>query len=106
MPGHLRYRGRRSAHRRPAFDGFIADNAFDNSIIADLNRTRRQKLSFHSVHGVPRLRSTLRSTSGATSIENFSSKLKEFKRIAMHADETVHSFAANIYLAAAVKNVR
>jgi transposase len=35
-------------------------------------------------------------------IENFFCKLKEFKRIAMRADKTDQSFAANIFLAAAV----
>ena len=39
-------------------------------------------------------------------IENFSCKLKEFKRIAMRADKTDQSFAANIFLAAAVINSR
>ena len=61
-----------------AFDGFIADKAFDsNSIIADLNGR------------------------GAKIV-----KLKEFKRIAMRADKTDQSFAANIHLAAAVINSR
>lgn len=35
-------------------------------------------------------------------IENFFCKLKEFKRIVMQADKTDQSFAAIIYLAAAV----
>jgi 2-polyprenyl-6-methoxyphenol hydroxylase-like FAD-dependent oxidoreductase len=35
-------------------------------------------------------------------IENFFCKLKEFKRIAMRADKTDQSFAANIHLASAV----
>jgi len=39
-------------------------------------------------------------------IENFFCKLKEFKRIAMRADKTDQSFAANIHLAAAVINFR
>jgi transposase len=39
-------------------------------------------------------------------IENFFCKLKEFKRIAMRADKTDQSFAANILLAAAVINSR
>ena len=39
-------------------------------------------------------------------IENFFGKLKEFKRIAMRADKTDHSFAAMIYLAAAVIHSR
>ena len=39
-------------------------------------------------------------------IENFFCKLKEFKRIAMRCDKTDQSFAAMIYLAAAVINSR
>ena len=39
-------------------------------------------------------------------IENLFGKLKEFKRIAMRADKTDQSFAAAIYLAAAVINSR
>jgi transposase len=39
-------------------------------------------------------------------IENFFCKLKDFKRIAMRADKTDRSFAAMIYLAAAVINSR
>jgi len=35
-------------------------------------------------------------------IENFFCKLREFKRIAMRADKTDQSFAANVFLAAAV----
>src|SRR3546814_4198219 len=39
-------------------------------------------------------------------IENFFCKLKEFKRIAMRADQTDDSFTAIIHLAAAVINSR
>ncbi|MDB5516253.1 MAG: putative transposase, partial [Tardiphaga sp.] len=39
-------------------------------------------------------------------IENFFCKLKDFKRIAMRCDKTDQSFAAMIYLAAAVINSR
>src|SRR4051812_10204880 len=39
-------------------------------------------------------------------IENFFCKLKEFKRIALRADKTDQSFAAMIYIAAAVINSR
>jgi transposase len=39
-------------------------------------------------------------------IENFFAKLKEFKRNAMSACKTDHSFSAMIYLAAAVINSR
>ncbi|MCW4592130.1 IS5/IS1182 family transposase, partial [Gluconacetobacter entanii] len=39
-------------------------------------------------------------------IENFFCKLKEFKRIAMRSDKTDRSFAAMIYLTAAIINSR
>ena len=39
-------------------------------------------------------------------IKNFFCKLKEFKRVAMRSDKTDQSFAALIYLAAAVINSR
>ena len=50
-----------------AFEGFIADKAFDsNSIIADLNERGAKSLS-HSIHDALRLcRSTRKSTSGVT----------------------------------------
>ena len=84
-----------------AFGGFIADKAFDsNSIIAELNERG-------AISGALCLcRSTPSSTSGRHLIENFFCKLKEFKRIAMRADKTDQSFAANIHLAAAVINSR
>jgi transposase len=44
-------------------------------------------------------------TSGQV-IENFFCKLKEFKRIAMRCDKTDQTFAAMIYLAAAIINSR
>ena len=39
-------------------------------------------------------------------IENFFCKLKDFKRIAMRAEKTDESFAANIYLAATIIHLR
>lgn len=39
-------------------------------------------------------------------IENLFCKLKDFKRIALRADKTDHSFAATIYLTTAVINSR
>jgi transposase len=39
-------------------------------------------------------------------IKNFFCKLKEFKRIAMRRDKTDQTFAAMIYLAAAIINSR
>ena len=90
-----------------SFGALIADKAFDsNAIIADLN-TRGAKIVI-SQH--PR-----RARSHPLDeemykwrhlIENFFCKLKEFKRIAMHADKSDASFAAIINLAAAGINSR
>ena len=89
------------------FNALIADKAFDSdALIADLNdrgakiviaqhQRRAQKRPFDAE--MYRWRHL---------IENFFCKLKEFKRIAMRADKTDQSFAANIHLAAAVINSR
>jgi transposase len=89
------------------FGGLIADKAFDSdAIIADLN-TRGAKIVI-SQH--PRRTKPLPLDRDLYKwrhlIENFFCKLKEFKRIAMRADKTDHSFAAMIHLAAAVINSR
>jgi transposase len=90
-----------------AFGGLIADMAFDsNTVIADLNqRGAKAVIAQH-----PRRASPLPLDTDLYKwrhlIENFFGKLKEFKRIAMRADKTDQSFAAAIYLAAAVINSR
>jgi transposase len=90
-----------------AFGGLIADMAFDsNIIIADLNeRGAKVVIAQH-----PRRASPLHIDEALYKwrhlIENFFGKIKEFKRIAMRADKTDQSFAASIYLAAAVINSR
>lgn len=90
-----------------AFGGLIADKAFDsNHIIAELNeRGAKIVISQH-----PRRSSPLPLDKDLYKwrhlIENFFCKLKEFKRIAMRADKTDKSFAAMIYLVAAVINSR
>ena len=103
----LRYRWRRSAHRWSRLGGFIADKAFDsNSIIADLNeRGAKIVISQHPRRASP-LPIDAELYKWRHLIENFFCKLKEFKRIAMRADKTDQSFAANIHLAAAVINSR
>ena len=90
-----------------AFEGFIADKAFDsNSIIADLNeRGAKIVISQHPRRATP-LPTDAELYKWRHLIENFFCKLKEFKRIAMRADKTDQSFAANIHLAAAVINSR
>ena len=89
------------------FGGFIADKAFDsNSIIADLNeRGAKIIISQHPRRASP-LAIDAELYKWRHLIENFFCKLKEFKRIAMRADKTDQSFAANIHLAAAVINSR
>ena len=90
-----------------AFGGFIADKAFDsNSIIAELNeRGAKIVISQHPRRTLP-LPIDAELYKWRHLIENFFCKLKEFKRIAMRADKTDQSFAANIHLAAAVINSR
>ena len=85
------------------FDALIADTAFDsNAIIADLDaRGSKVVISQHSRRTLPRAIDE-EMYKWRHLIENFFCKLKEFKRIAMRADKTDHSFAAMIHLAAAV----
>jgi transposase len=87
------------------FEGFIADKAFDsNSIIANLNeRGAKIVISQHPRRASP-LPIDAEIYKWRHLIENFFCKLKEFKRIAMRADKTDQSFAANILLAAAAIN--
>ena len=89
------------------FGGLIADKAFDSdTIIADLNARGAQiVISQHPRRARP-LPLDRELYKWRHLIENFFCKLKEFKRIAMRADKTDQSFAAMIYLAAAVINSR
>ncbi len=89
------------------FGGLIADKAFDsNDIVADLNeRGAKVVISQHPRRTKP-LKIDAEMYKWRHLIENFFCKLKEFKRIALRADKTDHSFAAMIYLAAAVINSR
>ena len=72
-----------------AFEGFIADKAFDsNSIIADLNeRGAKIVISQHPRRASP-LPINAEIYRWRHLIENFFFQLKEFKRIAMGADKT------------------
>ena len=89
------------------FGGLIADKAFDsNDIVADLNeRGAKVVISQHPRRTKP-LKIDAEMYKWRHLIENFFCKLKEFKRIALRADKTDHSFAAMIYLTAAVINSR
>ena len=90
-----------------AFEGLIADKAFDNnSLVADLNeRGARIVISQHPRRAQP-LPVDADLYRWRHLIENFFCKLKEFKRIAMRSDKTDQSFSALIYLTAAVINSR
>lgn len=85
----------------------IADKAFDSdAIIADLNdRGAKIVIAQHSRRAKP-LPLDGELYNWRHLIENYFCKLKGFKRIAMRADKTDQSFAAMIYLAAAVINSR
>ena len=85
------------------FDALIADKAFDsNTIIADLDeRGAKVVISQHPRRASPRPIDE-EMYKWRHLIENFFCKLKEFKRIAMRADKTDHSFTAMIHIAAAI----
>ena len=89
------------------FEALIADKAFDaNAIITDLDeRGAKVVISQHPRRASPRPIDE-EIYKWRHLIENFFCKLKEFKRIAMRADKTDHSFTAMIYIAAAVINSR
>jgi transposase len=100
-------RWRAAAIEGLAFDALIADKAFDsNAIIAELDtRGAKVVISQHPRRAKP-FATDEEIYKWRHLIENFFGRLKEFKRIAMRADKTDQSFAANIYLAAAVINSR
>ena len=89
------------------FGGLIADKAFDSAaIVADLDvRGAKIIISQHPRRAQP-LPLDRHLYKWRHLIENFFCKLKEFKRIAMRACKTDRSFAAMIYLAAAIINSR
>ena len=89
------------------FDGVIADKAFDaNWLVAELNE-RGAKIV---ISQMPRRKAPLAIDKEIYKwrhlIENFFCKLKEFKRIAMRSDKTDTSFAAMIFLGAAIIHSR
>jgi transposase len=90
-----------------AFGTLIADMAFDsNWLIADLNtRAAKPTIAQHPRRAKP-LPFDKEIYKWRHLIENFFAKLKEFKRLAMRAEKTDSSFAAMIYIAAAVIHSR
>ena len=89
------------------FDGVIADKAFDaNWLVAELNeRGAKIVISQMSRRKAP-LAIDKEIYKWRHLIENFFCKLKEFKRIAMRSDKTDTSFAAMIFLGAAIIHSR
>jgi transposase len=79
------------------FDALIGDKAFDsNWMIAELDeRGARAVISQHPRRARP-LPLDQEMHKGRHLIENFFCKLKQFQRIAMRADQTDQSSAANI----------
>lgn len=90
-----------------AFGALIADTAFDsNWLIANLNkRAAKPVIAQHPRRAKP-LAFDKEMYKWRHLIENLFGKLKEFKRVALRADKTDTSFAAMIYLAAAVIHSR
>ena len=90
-----------------SFEALIADKAFDSdTIIADLNERGAKIVTPHHPRRAKPLPLDTEMYTWRHLIENFFCKLKEFKRIAMRADNTDQSFNAIIHLAAAVINSR
>jgi transposase len=89
------------------FDGVIADKAFDaNWLVAELN----ERGATIVISQMPRRKAPLAIGKEIYQwrhlIENFFCQLKEFKRIAMRSDKTDTSFAAMIFLGAAIIHSR
>ena len=89
------------------FGALLGDKAFDsNSIIAALDkRGAKIVISQHPRRAQP-LKIDEEMYKWRHLIENFFCKLKEFKRIAIRRDKTDQSFAAVVYLSAAVIDTR
>ena len=89
------------------FGALIADKAFDaNWTIAALNECGAKVVISQRPKRKAPLAVDLDIYKWRHLIENFFCKLKEFKRVAMRSDKTDTSFAAMIYLGAAIINSR
>ena len=90
-----------------AFDGLIADKAFDsNSLVAELNERGAKVVISQHPGRAQKLKIDAAIYTWRHLIEKFFRKLKEFKRIVMRACKTDRSFEAMIYLTAAIINSR
>jgi transposase len=90
-----------------AFGALIADKAFDsNWLIADLNRRAAKPVIAQHPRRTKPLAFDKEMYKWRHLIENLFGKLKEFKRVAMRSEKTDSSFAAMIYIVAAVVHSR
>jgi transposase len=90
-----------------SFGALIGDTAFDsNAVIADLDARSAKVVIAQHPRRISPLTIDTEMYKWRHLIENFFCKLKEFKRVALRADKTDQSFAAMIYLAAAIINSR
>lgn len=81
----------------------LGDKSFDsNWIVQDLDQRGAKVVISQHPGRAQKLKIDAEIYKWRHLIENFFCKLKEFKRIAMRACKTDHSFSAIIYLAAAV----
>lgn len=89
------------------FDALLGDKAFDaNWIVEELDQRGAKIIISQRPQRVSPLTIDEETYKWRHLIENFFRKRKEFKRIAMRACKTDQSFAAMIYLTAAVINSR
>ncbi len=90
-----------------AFEGLIADKAFDANWITKELDERGAKVCVSQMPRRKQPRDVDREVyKWRHLIENFFCKLKEFKRVALRSDKTDESFAAMIHLSAALINSR
>ncbi|MCJ2188298.1 transposase [Novosphingobium sp. 2638] len=89
------------------FGALLGDKAYDsNWIVEDLNRRGAKVVISQRPARALKLPVDAEVYKWRHLIENFFCKLKEFKRVAMRACKTDHSFSAMIYLAAPIINSR
>ena len=89
------------------FGALLGDKAFDaNWIVQDLDQRGAKVVISQHPGRAQKLKIDAEMYKCRHLIEIFFAKLKEFKRIAMRACKTDHSFSAMINLAAAVINSR
>jgi transposase len=89
------------------FDALLGDKAFDaNWIVEELDQRGAKVVISQRPKRISPIDIDLEMYKWRHLIENFFCKLKEFKRIAMRACKTDHSFEALIHLCSAVINSR